>query len=281
MLLVAAASWGLRGGPIVMKGKVIERSKEDSSVRVPALKQGQFSKGNGTAVSHAQKTALVSRRIFKAEASLPMPDEKFEGSVGPAAAFHEVALTTIGRMSMAGIRPDDDVLDIGCGVGRTARYLCDLLGPDTHYEGFDIMEDGIRWCQENITPAFPNFRFQWMPVSHSHYSPDSSLPRATELEFPYPNRSFDFAFAHSVFTHLLPDVTQHYLDEVAGSADLGALSTQRGYFSTSDRRSGLIRLRPRCTLTPRVRLLFLNLTCRKWLSVTASHSCGLPTRVPD
>lgn len=179
-----------------------------------ALKQGQFSKGNGTAVSPAQKTALVSRRIFKAEASLPMPDEKLKGSVGPAAAFHEVALTTIGRMSMAGIRPDDDVLDIGCGVGRTARYLCDLLGPDTHYEGFDIMEDGIRWCQENITPAFPNFRFQWMPVSHSHYSPDSSLPRATELEFPYPNGSFDFAFAHSVFTHLLPDVTQHYLDEV-------------------------------------------------------------------
>jgi SAM-dependent methyltransferase len=116
---------------------------------------------------------------------------------------------------MAGIRTDDDVLDIGCGVGRTARYLCDLLGPDARYEGFDIQQEPVRWCQENITPAFPNFRFQWTPLTHSHYSPDSSLPEATGLAFPYPDRSFDFAFAHSVFTHLLPDVTQHYLDEVA------------------------------------------------------------------
>ncbi len=124
-------------------------------------------------------------------------------------------MTTIGRMSMAGIRSDDDVLDIGCGVGRTARYLCDLVGSEGSYEGFDIAEAGIRWCQKNITPAFPHFRFQWTPVFHPHINPDPSLPPATALEFPYPDQSFDFAFAHSVFTHLLPDVTQHYFEEVA------------------------------------------------------------------
>jgi SAM-dependent methyltransferase len=160
-------------------------------------------------------TALVPGRIFKTEASLPMPSKKLKGTVGAPAAFDEVALTTIGRMSMAGIKPEDDVLDIGCGVGRTARYLCDLLGPGATYEGFDILEDGIVWCQENITPVFPNFRFSWTPVSHSHYRPDPSLPKATELKFPYPDESFDFAFAHSVFTHLLPDVTQHYFDQIA------------------------------------------------------------------
>ncbi len=168
-----------------------------------------------TTGSPARSTALVSGRIFKAEASLPVPDRRLKGSVGPAAAFEEVALTTIGRLSMAGIAPDDDVLDIGCGVGRTARYLCDLLGPDATYEGFDIVEDGIRWCEEHITPVFPNFRFRWTPVSHSHYSPDPSLPRAADLRFPYPDGSFDFALAHSVFTHLLPEVAEHYLHEAA------------------------------------------------------------------
>ncbi len=180
-----------------------------------ALKHKLSPQRPGTVRLPAPTTALVSGRIFKAEASLPMPSDQLKATVGPPAAFEEVALTTIGRMSMAGIRPDDDVLDIGCGVGRTARYMCDFLGPGATYEGFDIAEDGIRWCQENITSVFPNFRFQWIPLSHSHYSPDPSLPKATEVEFPYPNESFDFAFAHSVFTHLLPDVTQHYFDEVA------------------------------------------------------------------
>jgi SAM-dependent methyltransferase len=164
--------------------------------------------------SPVPETALVSGRLFKADASLPVPSEALRASVGPAAAFHEVALTTIGRMSMAGIKADHDVLDIGCGVGRTARFLCDMLSPDARYEGFDIVEDGIRWCQENITPAYTNFRFQWTPLSNTLYSPDPSLPLAIEFEFPYPDESFDFAFAHSVFTHLLPDVTQHYLEEV-------------------------------------------------------------------
>lgn len=143
-----------------------------------------------------------------------MPGRELKRTVGPPAAFEEIALTTIGRLSMAGIRSDDDVLDIGCGVGRTARYLCDLLGPDATYEGFDIMEDGIRWCEENITPVFPKFRFRWTPASNSHYRPDPALPRAVDLEFPYPDDSFDFALAHSVFTHLLPEVTQHYLSEI-------------------------------------------------------------------
>jgi len=180
-----------------------------------ALKHRHTAPGPGTGGGPEPATALVSGRVFKAAASLPVPSRQLKGSVGPPAAFEEVALTTIGRLSMAGIRPDDDVLDIGCGVGRTARYLCDLLGPEARYEGFDIQEDAIRWCQEHITPAFPNFRFRWTPVSHSHYSPDPELPAATGVEFPYPDGSFDFAFAHSVFTHLLPDVTRHYLDEVA------------------------------------------------------------------
>src|SRR5579862_1873540 len=80
------------------------------------------------------------RGLFPLEATIPMPDaSEFRYSLR-SRRFHDIALTTIGRMNMAGLRPDHDVLDIGCGVGRTARYLCDYL-ESGHYEGFDTMSE--------------------------------------------------------------------------------------------------------------------------------------------
>ncbi len=153
-------------------------------------------------------------RTFPAEQTIPMPDVTLQGRVGPAPAFHDVALTTMGRMNMAGLRPEHDVLDIGCGVGRTARYLCDYLDSTAHYEGFDIMDEMVAWCQSEITPLFPNFHFRLTPLFNTAYKPDPSLPSASTFRFPYPDESFDFAFAHSVFTHLPPEATGNYLSEI-------------------------------------------------------------------
>ena len=61
---------------------------------------------------------------------------------------------------LAELKPDHRVLDVGCGVGRIAAPLADYLSPGGSYEGFDIVSGGIEWCQTNITPRFPNFRFQ-------------------------------------------------------------------------------------------------------------------------
>lgn len=143
-----------------------------------------------------------------------MPDSSLQNQVGPPGVFQDVGLTTMGRLNMAGLRPEHDVLDIGCGVGRTARYLCDYLDSHAHYEGFDIMESLIRWCQAEITPRFPNFRFKFVPVYNSAYLPDPSLSLAADLRFPYPDETFDFVFAHSVFTHMSPDASAHYLREI-------------------------------------------------------------------
>ena len=153
-------------------------------------------------------------RSFPDEGTIPMPSEELQARVGPAPAFHDVALTTMGRMNMAGLRPDHAVLDVGCGVGRTARYLCDYMDSDARYEGFDIMEEMVAWCQENITPRFPNFRFTHTPLYNTAYKPDDSLPSADAFTFPYPEGTFDFAFAHSVFTHLPPGSTTNYLREL-------------------------------------------------------------------
>jgi SAM-dependent methyltransferase len=115
---------------------------------------------------------------------------------------------------MAGLRPDHDVLDVGCGVGRTARFLCDYLQSGARYEGFDVREELVGWCQHHITPLFPNFQFRYIPLFNTQYRPDATLPSAADLEFPYPDGTFDFAFAHSVFTHLTPDVTVNYLHQI-------------------------------------------------------------------
>jgi SAM-dependent methyltransferase len=88
------------------------------------------------------------------------------------------------------------------------------MDSDARYEGFDIMEEMITWCRENITPRFPNFRFTYTPLYNTSYKPDDSLPSADTFTFPYPDASFDFAFAHSVFTHLPPHSAANYLREL-------------------------------------------------------------------
>lgn len=163
--------------------------------------------------------------MFPAQSALPVPDFTLRASVGPPAAFHEVALTTIGRLNMAGLRPDDDVLDVGCGCGRTARYLCDYLDhPDAHYEGIDVSEVAITWCQANITPSFPNFRFHYTPLFNTCYNPNPLLPPAATFRFPFPDESFDFVFAHSVFTHLVRDAAINYISEISRVLRVGGTS---------------------------------------------------------
>ena len=58
------------------------------------------------------------------------------------------------------LRPDERVLDVGCGVGRIAAALTGYLSTKARYEGFDVVPEAIRWCQRAITSRHPNFRFQ-------------------------------------------------------------------------------------------------------------------------
>ena len=86
------------------------------------------------------------------------------------------------------------------------------------------MEMLIEWCQAEITPRFPNFRFTYIPLFNTEYLPDASLPSAAELRFPYQDESFDFVFAHSVFTHLPPDASANYLHETKRVLRPGGIS---------------------------------------------------------
>lgn len=104
--------------------------------------------------------------------------------------------------------------------------LTQYLDPRASYEGFDIVPDGIKWCQEQITSRYPNFRFQLASVKNNVYQPDGKVD-AFNYEFPYEDGSFDFVFLTSVFTHMRPRDMKNYLSEICR-----VLKTGRNCFST-------------------------------------------------
>lgn len=110
------------------------------------------------------------------------------------------------------MKPDEDLLDIGCGVGRVAIALTDYISESGSYEGFDVVPRGIAWCQSQITPRYPNFHFRAVDVHSRQYNPIGGDP-AGGFTFPYRDNSFDIAIAVSVFTHMRPDGVLRYLEE--------------------------------------------------------------------
>lgn len=110
-----------------------------------------------------------------------------------------------------GLKPYEKVLEPGCGCGRVAQFLTKYLDNKGQYEGFYIVEKSIEWCQENITSKFPNFHFTHSDIQNTLYNPTGKI----KYRFPYPDRSFDFVFLPSVFTHMLPEDMEHYFSEIA------------------------------------------------------------------
>jgi SAM-dependent methyltransferase len=129
--------------------------------------------------------------------------------------FAEVGTEFTGHLrTLAGLKPDEHILDIGCGIGRMAIPLSGYLYSAGGYDGFDIRADGIAWCRDNIGSAFPNFRFAHADIRNTFYNP-TGIGAAHEFVFPYGDGTFDCVLAASVFTHMLGVDTLHYLDEIS------------------------------------------------------------------
>lgn len=110
------------------------------------------------------------------------------------------------------LKPTDVVLDIGSGIGRTAIPLAAFLNEAGRYEGFDVVEKGVRWCQSNISSRFPHFGFTYVPLHNDLYN--TSAGKASAFRFPYADGTFDKAFLFSVFTHMGVAEIGHYLKEI-------------------------------------------------------------------
>ena len=122
----------------------------------------------------------------------------------------------------ANLNQESTVLDIGCGIGRLARPLTQIITPPGKYCGFDVVKMGITWCNKNISARYPHFEFKHVALSNDLYN--NSGQDASAFSFPYYNNSFSIAVALSVYTHLLPDETNRYLSETARVLQTGGVA---------------------------------------------------------
>lgn len=129
----------------------------------------------------------------------------FEGSGAEYLAYLKV---------LAGLRSSERVLDIGCGCGMIALQLTDFLRPPGSYVGLDISARAIAWCRRHIGVKHPNFNFVHADIRNTRYNPQGTLGAET-YRFPYADSTFDLILLKSVFTHLMPKESDHYMREIA------------------------------------------------------------------
>jgi ubiquinone/menaquinone biosynthesis C-methylase UbiE len=113
---------------------------------------------------------------------------------------------------LAGLKPNASFLDIACGCGRVARALTNYLDASATYEGFDAAKKPVEWAQSVITPRFPNFHFRTADTFNKRYNP-LGRTGASEVIFPYEDNKFDFAFAGSLYTHMVPEEVANFVAE--------------------------------------------------------------------
>jgi len=142
------------------------------------------------------------------------PESLIQAALGQSSKNYGVVAENFFRrfQKYGGIQPSHRILDVGCGCGRMAVPLTRFLTTGS-YEGFDVSREAVTWCQENITPHFPAFRFQWVDVQNNFYNKAAKL-KVKDFQFPYPDDFFDFTFLASVFTHMLKDDVEHYTREI-------------------------------------------------------------------
>ncbi|OED42634.1 hypothetical protein AB833_05810 [Chromatiales bacterium (ex Bugula neritina AB1)] len=111
------------------------------------------------------------------------------------------------------------MLDVGCGLGRLARPLIEYL-VDGRYVGLDTTKSSVDWCTQEYSDV-PNFEFIFANVFSNDYNTDAPL-KASEYRFPLDDRSFDFVWSTSLFTHLVFEDFDNYIKEMSRVMKPGA-----------------------------------------------------------
>jgi SAM-dependent methyltransferase len=115
---------------------------------------------------------------------------------------------------LVGIRRDEIVLDVGCGLGRIAWPLSTRLGWRGRYAGLDAQRRYVDWCTAHLGLPARRFGFRHADLRSSDTNPAGTIDPEL-FRFPWADGTFTLAIATSLFTHLLPEAAGHYLREIA------------------------------------------------------------------
>jgi SAM-dependent methyltransferase len=97
--------------------------------------------------------------------------------------LHVEQMRTIVEASGFSFERPGRILDFGCGAGRMIRHLRDVA-ETCEIWGTDISAAHIYWCKQHLSPPF-------------HFATTTKVPH-----LPFEDRSFQFIYCGSVFTHI-------------------------------------------------------------------------------
>jgi len=151
--------------------------------------------------------------IFGTDVTLPLPPASLRLMRDSDERFTEHGIQLAELVYRLGLQDDQELLDVGCGVGRLAVGLLAGTSFAGRYVGFDVMPKQVGWARRHLTPVAPNFRFRHVDVRNDRYNPTGTVdPR--ELRFPARTGGFHMATLFSIFTHFYKEDIELYLREL-------------------------------------------------------------------
>lgn len=166
-------------------------------------------------MSISQPTDLLFTKYGVWDGIIPYPSVYLMNTVGSHTLEDFLVIGDIWSQLVQGyIHMLSNILDIGCGCARAARFLVPNALVQS-YTGFDVLRPSINWDQQYIQPySRGRFTFVHSDIYNGYYNPTGVL-RCSEYVFPVTTGSIDVAYAASLFTHLLEADCEHYLAETA------------------------------------------------------------------
>lgn len=104
------------------------------------------------------------------------------------------------------------VLDVGCGVGRLAIGLKQILPDINEYNGIDISMRAITWCKKYLKSNSNNFRFILLNMKNELYNREGK-ELDDGISLPFQDNAIDAIYLYSVFSHMNSLDIKNYLYE--------------------------------------------------------------------
>ena len=209
----------------------------ETRVSVSVAKRPLWRRLGGTVKRAGYRAWTPIDRLFRPDPLLPPAHLRvyYYRSTRPG-AFHAACATVKTELVSRGLQPHHRVLDIGSGIGNLAVALLDDLRGG--YDGVEIHPEAVTWCQHAISARHPAFRFHRADLVNSAYNP-AGASHADRYRFAFPDRSFDYVYLGSVFTHMPVEEVEHYVREIARLLAPGGRCIASFFLLDGDSRGGI------------------------------------------